>query len=128
MLSKLIMGGGGLPSEETFLVNKTSISNGRLTIEIPKNVKVLKVYTKGYYTSYGENDYNGYSTLYNRVTSTEWQLISGYVVTKDATTYIGVTAGKQYSLYMEYRGATMQAFTISYSASINRQTPTVTDY
>lgn len=127
MLSKLIMGGGGLPSEETFLVNKTSMS-GNLTIEIPKNVKVLKVYTKGYYKYYGENDYDGYSRLYNKANRTVWQLIGGYVVTKDATTYIGVTAGKQYSLYMLSQGATIQKFTVSYSASINRQTPTVTDY
>ncbi len=128
MLSKLIMGGGGLPSEETFLVNKTSISNGRLTIEIPKNVKVLKVYTKGYYDSYGDNNANGYSLLYNKANRTNWQSISGYLATEAATTYIGVTAGKQYSLYMLSEGATIQKFTISYSASINRQTPTVTDY
>ncbi len=127
MLSKLIMGGDGLPSEETFLVNETS-RPGNLTIEIPKNVKVLKVYTKGYYRYYGEDDYNGYSRLYNRANYTVWQLISGYVVTKAATTYIGVTAGKQYSLYMDYRAADIQNFTISYSAAINQQTPTVTDY
>ncbi len=127
MLSKLIMGGSGLPSEETFLVNKISIPRD-FTIEIPKNVKVLKVYTKGYYTSYGENAYNGYSMLYNRASSTEWQQIEGNYATKDATTYIGVTAGKQYSLHGSSSAATIQKFTISYSASINRQTPTVTDY
>lgn len=127
MLSKLIMGGGGLPSEETFLVNKTSMS-GNLTIEIPKNVKVLKVYTKGKYDSYGENDLDGYSRLSNKANRTVWQLIAGHDVTIDVTTYIGVTAGKQYSLYMLFQSATIQNFTISYSASINRETPTVTDY
>lgn len=133
MLNKLMMD-DGLPGEETFLINKTSMSSGKtFALTIPSNVKVIKVYTSANYTCYGENDYDGYTDLSNNIPNAAkkritWQHTSGRYITKATTTYIGVTAGKQYTLYTLYMGATIHNFSISYSASINQQTPSVTDY
>ncbi len=125
MLSKLIMGGGGLPSEETFLVNKTYISTGNLSITIPKGVSVVKVYIKNTYTDWSGDGAYGTSSLWNRSSSKVW------LVGPDSgscTVYVGVSENKTYSLRFYCINIDIQKFTISYSASINRQTPTVTDY
>ena len=47
------------------------------------------------------------------------------MIIPSSTYYVGVTQGKTYSLT---RTAGGQPLTISYSSSINNQTPTVTDY
>lgn len=121
------MGGTGrLPSKETFLVNASEKVHP--TITIPHNVKVIKVYISGYYSIYGESSTNGYSILYNSANNCQWLKMSGGDSTVSSIRYIGVTSSKLYNLFLTTRSATINKFTISYSAAINECTPTVTDY
>jgi hypothetical protein len=124
MLNKLMMA-DGLPSEETFLVNETSISAGLLQITIPKGVSVVKTYIKNTYSDWTGDGSSGSSVLYTHDGRKVW--LNG-PESGSCTVYVGVSENKTYSLCFYCVNIDIQKFTISYSASINRQTPTVTDY
>lgn len=124
MLNKLMMA-GGLPSEETFLVNLTTNPNRYFSITIPKGVRVVKVYIKNDYTDWSGDGAWGTSSLTNRDTWEQW--LDG-PSDGSCTVYVGVSENKTYSLWFYHLNIDVLKFTISYSASINRQTPTVTDY
>ena len=124
MLNKLMMD-DGLPGEETFLVNATSISTGGLSITIPKGISVVKAYIKNTYSDSTGDGGSGTSSLWNKNSKKVW--LSG-PESGSCTVYVGVTENKSYSLYFYEVNIDIQQFSISYSASINRQTPTVTDY
>ena len=67
------------------------------------------------------------ATLEASVPTTETRLLS----TMDVNTYVGVTPNKSYTLKLSTdseTGAESGSVTISYSQSINNQTPKVTDY
>ena len=102
-----------LPSSETFLYAGDADST---TITIPAGVNVVKAYA-------GRGQGNPYMQLYhdNNV------LWSGGVIT-----YVGVTPNKSYKLLyvgpLEDPSVSYIYWYVSYSSSINQQTPSVTDY
>lgn len=134
-LRNLMMGGGTqcLPSEETVLW-EIDVYNQELTsITIPNGVKVLKVemfvledsgeqWAAASLYSYDTADTGNYKT---------WLDVNlEYGGETDEVRYIGVTPSKTYNLLANigYEVGAMATITISYSASINQQTPKVTDY
>ncbi len=137
-LNRLMMGGSssGLPSEETFLWNEENVGiPSDPTFTVPQGVNVLKVSVQVQENT-GEQDY--YVGLYiihqddsfsNPIYWAGCQAFNGE--TASDTAYIGVTPNKDYTLiaysYTNQDGI-CNYLRISYSASINRQTPTVTDY
>lgn len=116
-----------LPTVETYLLNTSN--EGTYTITIPAGVKVVKVVV-GIYSDWGNSNASlGSSGSY----SSNWgssNADSGETTT--STSYVGVTPKKTYSLTLHGGNRLGMAYTctakISYSASINKQTPTVTDY
>ncbi len=124
MLNKLMMD-DGLPSEETFLVNATSAPNRYFSIAIPKGVRVVKVYIKNTYSDWTGDGASGTSSLTNRESWKQW--LDG-PSDGSCTVYVGVSENKSYSLWFYHLNIDVLKFSISYSASINQQTPSVTDY
>lgn len=113
-----------LPETETFIYNQYDAV--QVEFKVPAGVSVLKViYTC--YDSFGSTQ----GSLHNRVTNIMWHLSNTGSSATD-TFYVGVTPGKKYELYSIVSSSSDEGYdeycSISYSASINHQTPTVTDY
>lgn len=102
-----------LPSSETFLYAGNANST---TITIPAGVNVVKAYA-------GRGQGNPYMQLYH----------DNNVLWSDGViTYVGVTPNKSYTLLyvgpLEDPAVSYIYWYVSYSSSINQQTPSVTDY
>lgn len=102
-----------LPSSETFLYAGGANS---ATITIPAGVNVVKAYA-------GRGIGNPYMQLYH----------DNNVLWSDGViTYVGVTPNKSYKLLyvgpLEDPSVSYTYWYVSYSSTINQQTPSVTDY
>lgn len=98
-----------VPTTETRLLSTMDV-NTTVTITVPAGVKVLKVEGDVYHEHEGEVALDVYSVDI-------W--------------YVGVTPNKSYTLKLSTdseTGTESGSVTISYSQSINNQTPKVTDY
>jgi hypothetical protein len=114
-----------VPTTETRLLSTMDV-NTTVTITVPAGVKVLKVDGDVYHEGEGEVVLNVYSVNGKKY----WLSLLGY---EDANgiTYVGVTPNKSYTLKLSAdseTGTESGSVTISYSQSINNQTPKVTDY
>lgn len=114
-----------VPTTETRLLSTMDV-NTTVTITVPAGVKVLKVEGNVYHEHEGEVDLDVYSVNGKKY----WLSLLGY---EDAygIWYVGVTPNKSYTLELSTAsetGAESGSVTISYSQSINNQTPKVTDY
>lgn len=121
-----------VPTEETFLIDKNIEANDILyeevSITIPDGVTVL------YISSHAESSegYDDYVTveIKNLSNQKEWRYRSEGFNFYDQW-YVGVTPNKSYTLKLSTdseTGTESGSVTISYSQSINNQTPKVTDY
>lgn len=102
-----------VPTTETRLLSTMDV-NTTVTITVPAGVKVLKVALDVY-------SVNG---------KKYWLSLWGYEDAYDIW-YVGVTPNKSYTLKLSTdseTGTESGSVTISYSQSINNQTPKVTDY
>lgn len=114
-----------VPTTETRLLS-TRDMNTTVTITVPAGVKVLKVEGDVYH------EHEGQVALYVCSVNSKkyWLSLWGYEYAGN-TWYVGVTPNKSYTLklltYSE-TGTELGSVTISYSQSINNQTPKVTDY
>ena len=124
MLNKLMMD-DGLPGEETFLINTNYRPSRTFNVTIPDGVKVLKAYIKNEYADSTGDGNIGTSSLWNNSSQKTW--LDG-PSDGSCTVYVGVSANKTYTLYFYCVNIDIHNFSISYSASINQQTPSVTDY
>ena len=119
----------GLPEKETELLSLED-QWGLFNVTIPAGVKVVKA--SSYANS--ENEESGISSeswLRNEDSQQYWT--SAYAESYDSNldvTYVGVTPNKTYRLFVEgvVNGNGSVSVSLSYSASINQKTPTVTDY
>lgn len=114
-----------VPTTETILLSTMDV-NTTVTITVPAGVKVLKVDGDVYHEDEGEVTLYVYSVNGKKY----WLSLLGY---EDAygITYVGVTPNKSYTLKLSTdseTGTESGSVTISYSQSINNQTPKVTDY
>lgn len=114
-----------VPTTETRLFS-TEDANTTVTITVPAGVKVLKVSGDVYHEHEGAVALDVYSVNSKKY----WLSLYDY---EDAsgTWYVGVTPNKSYTLELSTdseTGAESGGVTISYSQSINNQTPKVTDY
>lgn len=114
-----------VPTTETRLLS-TMDMNTMVTITVPAGVKVLKV--EGYV--YHEHEGRVALYVYSVNSKKHWLSVDNYEYASDIW-YVGVTPNKSYTLklltYSE-TGTESGSLTISYSQSINNQTPKVTDY
>ena len=110
---------------ETRLLSTMDV-NTTVTITVPAGVKVLKVEGDVYHEHEGEVALDVYSVNSKKY----WLYVYNYEYASDIW-YVGVTPNKSYTLklstYSE-TGTESGSVTISYSQSINNQTPKVTDY
>ena len=114
-----------VPTTETQLLS-TMDMNTTVTITVPAGVKVLKVDGGVYHEHEGEVELEVYSVTGQRT----WLYVWGYEGVSDVW-YVGVTPNKSYTLKLSTSsetGAESGDVVISYSQSINNQTPRVTDY
>lgn len=114
-----------VPTTETRLLSTMSI-HGTITTTVPAGVKVLKVEGDVYHEHEGQVGLDVYSVNGKKY----WLSISDYEYAYDMW-YVGVTPNKSYTLKLDAgseSGAESGSVTISYSQSINNQTPRVTDY
>lgn len=114
-----------VPTTETILLS-TEDANGTVTIKVPAGVKVLKVTGDVYHEHEGEVELEVYSVKSKK----DWLYIWNYG-SAAGTWYVGVTSNKSYTLELltsSETGAECGSVIISYSQSINKQTPKVTDY
>lgn len=114
-----------VPTTETILLS-TMDMNTTVTITVPAGVKVLKVEGGVYHENEGEVELEVYSVTGQRA----WLYMWGYEGISD-TWYVGVTPNKSYTLKLSTdsgTGTESGNVDISYSQSINNQTPKVTDY
>lgn len=114
-----------VPTTETDLLN-TYINDSTITITVPAGVKVLKVYGEVYH----EHEGVVYLDMYSVNSKKYWLSLWDFEYAYD-TWYVGVTPNKSYTLGIlmsSDSGAESALITISYSQSINNQTPRVTDY
>lgn len=114
-----------VPTTETILLSTMDV-NTTVTITVPAGVKVLKVAGDVYHEHEGEVALDVYSVNGNKYWLSLWYYESAY-----DTWYVGVTPNKSYTLRLSTdseTGAESGSVTISYSQSINNQTPKVTDY
>lgn len=114
-----------VPTTETRLLSTMDV-NTTVTITVPADVKVLKVDGGVYHESEGEVALDVYSVNGKKY----WLSLWGYKDANDIT-YVGVTPNKSYTLKLSTdseTGAESGSVVISYSQSINNQTPKVTDY
>lgn len=114
-----------VPTTETILLS-TMDANTTVTITVPAGVKVLKVEGNVYHEHEGEVALDVYSVNSKKY----WLSLYNY---EDASGiwYVGVTPNKSYTLKLSTDSETdteSGSVTISYSQSINNQTPKVTDY
>lgn len=114
-----------VPTTETRLLSTMDV-NTTVTITVPAGVKVLKVSGDVYHEHEGEVALDVYSVNSKKY----WLSVYNYEYANDIW-YVGVTPNKSYTLklstYSE-TGTESGSVTISYSQSINNQTPKVTDY
>lgn len=116
-----------VPTTETRLSSTMDVNTTvTITITVPAGVKVLKVQGDIYHEHKGVVSLDVYSVNGKKY----WLSIWGYEGA-DGIWYVGVTPNKSYTLklstYSE-TGTESGSVTISYSQSINNQTPKVTDY
>lgn len=114
-----------VPTTETRLLSTVDV-NTTVTITVPAGVKVLKVEGGVYHEHEGEVALNVYSVNGKKC----WLSLWDYEYASDIW-YVGVTPNKSYTLKLSTSsetGTESGSVTISYSQSINNQTPKVTDY
>jgi hypothetical protein len=114
-----------VPTTETRLLSTMDV-NTTVTITVPAGVKVLKVEGDVYHEHEGEVALDVYSVNGKKYWLSFWDYGSVY-----GSRYIGVTPNKSYTLKLSTdseTGTESGSVTISYSQSINNQTPSVTDY
>ena len=114
-----------VPTTETILLS-TMDMNTTVTIIVPAGVRVLKVAGDVYHEQEGEVALDVYSVNGKKY----WLSVYNYEYASDIW-YVGVTPNKSYTLKLltdSETGAESGSVTISYSQSINNQTPKVTDY
>lgn len=115
----------GVPTTETRLLSIVD-ANTTVTITVPAGVKVLKVGGNVDHEHEGEVALDVYSVNSKKY----WLSLWGYAYAYDIW-YVGVTPNKSYTLKLSTdseTGTESGSVTISYSQSINNQTPKVTDY
>lgn len=114
-----------VPTTETRLLSTIDV-NTTVTITVPAGVKVLKVEGDVYHEHEGEVALDVYSVNSKKY----WLSVYNYEEASDIW-YVGVTPNKSYTLKLSTYSETSTesgSVTISYSQSINNQTPKVTDY
>lgn len=114
-----------VPTTETRLLNTEDV-NRTVTITVPAGVRVLKVTGDVYHEHEGEVTLDVYSVNSKKY----WLSVLNYESAID-TWYVGVTSNKSYTLKLSTSsetGTESGSVVISYSQSINNQTPNVTDY
>lgn len=114
-----------VPATETRLLSTVDV-NTTVTITVPAGVKVLKVSGDVYHEHEGEVALDVYSVNGKKY----WLSVYDYEYASDIW-YVGVTPNKSYTLKLSTNsetGTESGGVTISYSQSINNQTPKVTDY
>ena len=114
-----------VPTTETILFS-TEDTDRTVTITVPAGVKVLKVHGDVYHEHEGEVALDVYSVNSKKY----WLSVYNYEYASDIW-YVGVTPNKSYTLKLSTDSETdteSGSVTISYSQSINNQTPKVTDY
>lgn len=114
-----------VPTTETRLLSTMDV-NRTVTITVPAGVKVLKVTGDVYHEQEGEVALDVYSVNGKKY----WLSVYNYEYASDIW-YVGVTPNKSYTLKLSTdseTGTESGSVTISYSQSINNQTPKVTDY
>lgn len=114
-----------VPTTETRLLSTMDV-NTTVTITVPAGVKVLKVDGGVYHEHEGEVALDVYSVNGKKY----WLSVYNYEYASDIW-YVGVTPNKSYTLKLSTDSETdteSGSVTISYSQSINNQTPKVTDY
>lgn len=114
-----------VPTTETRLLSTMDV-NTTVTITVPAGVKVLKVEGGVYHEHEGEVALDVYSVNSKKY----WLSVYNYEYASDIW-YVGVTPNKSYTLKLSTDSETdteSGSVTISYSQSINNQTPKVTDY
>lgn len=114
-----------VPTTETRLLSTMDV-NTTVTITVPAGVKVLKVSGGVYHEHEGEVALDVYSVNSKKY----WLSVYNYGYASDIW-YVGVTPNKSYTLKLSTDSETdteSGSVTISYSQSINNQTPKVTDY
>lgn len=114
-----------VPTTETILLSTVDVST-TVTITVPAGVKVLKVEGDVYHEHEGEVALDVYSVNGKKYWLSLWDYENAYDIW-----YVGVTPNKSYTLKLSTSsesGAESGSVTISYSQSINNQTPRVTDY
>lgn len=114
-----------VPTTETILLSTIDM-NTTVTITVPAGVKVLKVEGDVEHEHEGEVALNVYSVNSKKYWLSTWDYGYSYDIC-----YVGVTPNKSYTLKLltdSETGAESGSVTISYSQSINNQTPKVTDY
>lgn len=115
-----------VPTTETILLSTMDDVNTTVTITVPAGVKVLKVSGGVYNEHEGEVALDVYSVNSKKY----WLSVYNYENASDIW-YVGVTPNKSYTLKLSTdseTGTESGSVTISYSQSINNQTPKVTDY
>lgn len=114
-----------VPTTETRLLS-TMDMNTTVTITVPAGVKVLKVSGYAFHEHEGRVGLDVYSVNSKKY----WLSIYNYEYASDIW-YVGVTPNKSYKLSLatwSETGTELGSVIISYSQSINNQTPKVTDY
>lgn len=114
-----------VPTTETILLSTRDV-NTTVTITVPAGVKVLKVEGYVYHEHEGEVALDVYSVNGKKYWVSSWDSGDLYDIW-----YVGVTPNKSYTLKLSTHSETSTELgnvTISYSQSINNQTPKVTDY
>lgn len=114
-----------VPTTETRLLSTMDV-NTTVTITVPAGVKVLKVSGDVDHEHEGEVVLDVYSVNSKKY----WLSVYNYGYASDIW-YVGVTPNKSYTLKLSIdseTGTESGSVTISYSQSINNQTPKVTDY
>ena len=114
-----------VPTTETILLSTMDV-NTTVTITVPADIKVLKVEGAVYHEHEGEVALDVYSVNSKKY----WLSLWGHQDAHDIW-YVGVTPNKSYTLKLSTdseTGTESGTVTISYSQSINNQTPKVTDY
>lgn len=114
-----------IPTTETSLLSTEDV-NTTVTITVPAGVKVLKVSGGVSHEHESEVALNVYSVNSKKY----WLSVYNYGYASDIW-YVGVTPNKSYTLSLSTgseTGTESGYVTISYSQSINNQTPKVTDY
>lgn len=114
-----------VPTTETRLLSTVDV-NTTVTITVPAGVRVLKVAGDVYNEHEGEVALDVYSVNSKKY----WLSVYNYEYASDIW-YVGVTPNKSYTLKLSTdseTGTESGSVVISYSQSINNQTPKVTDY